>query len=75
MSFDQDPSVAAMFPVMGNPDGALVRRMRPMAMYPDVVVAVPAVVAVDPDPSSMRWMVMDLNDRCRRRNADEDLRH
>ena len=60
---------------MGNPDTAAMRRTRPTAMNPGVAVAVPTVVAVDPHPSFMRWMVMDLDDRCRRRNADDDLRH
>ena len=75
MAFDQNPAVSAPVPVMGDPDGAGMRRLCPMAMNPEVLVAVPAMVAFDPYPSVMRWMVMMLNDRRRRRNADDDLSH
>jgi hypothetical protein len=75
MAFHQHPAIAAPFPVMVNPDGAWMRGMGPKAMNPDVVLAVPAVVAFDPYPSVMRWMVMMLSERRRRRNADDDLRH
>jgi hypothetical protein len=75
MAFHQHPAIAAPFPVMVNPDGAWMRRMRPKAMNPEVVLAIPAVVAFDPYPSDMRWIVMMLNDWWRRRNADDDLSH
>jgi hypothetical protein len=41
---------------------------------PDVTVAVPAVITVDPDPTFMRWMVMDFDDRLGGSHADYDLR-
>ncbi len=70
----QHPAIAAAFPVMVDPDSAGMRRMRPKAVNPDVVLAVPAVVAFDPYPPIMRWMVMMLRDGWRRRNADDNLR-
>ena len=75
VTFNQDPAVAAMLPVMGDPDGVLMRWMSPIAMHPNVMVAIPAVIAVDPHPSRMRCMFMMFNDGRRRRNADDDLRH
>ena len=75
MAFDQNPAIAALFPAMGNPDGAGMRWTRPTAMNPDVAVAVPAVITVDPYPSLVRWTVMMLNDGWRWCNADDDLRH
>ena len=74
VAFHQHPAIAAAFPVMVDPDSAGMRRMRPKAVHPDVVVAIPAVVAFDPYPSVMRWMVMMLRDGWRRRNADDNLR-
>ena len=75
MAFHQHPAIAAPLPVMVNPDGAWMRGMGPKAMNPDVVLAIPAVVAFDPHPSDMRRIVMMLNDGWRRRNADDDLSH
>jgi hypothetical protein len=72
---NHNPAVSAPFPVMGNPDRAGMRRMRPTPMDPDVTVAVPTVVAVVPYPPVMRWMVMMLNDGRGRRNTDDDLRY
>ena len=43
-------------------------------MNPDVTVAVPAVITVDPDPTFMRWMVMDFDDRLGGSHANYDLR-
>ena len=76
MAFDQDPAVAALVPTMRNPDSARMGWLDPMAMDPDVAVPVPAVIAVDPDPAGMRWMVVDFDDGRRRcdANHDSDLR-
>ena len=73
VAFDHDPAVAAPFPVMGNPNGAIMRRMRPVAMNPYVAVTIPTMIAIVPHPSGMRWMLMMLNDRRRRCNAHNNL--
>ena len=75
MAFHQHPAITTPFPVMVNPYGAWMRGVDPETMNPDVAVSVPAVMALDPYPSVMRWMVMMLGERRRRRNADDDLRH
>ena len=72
---DQNPAAIALLIVMSNPDCAGVRWATPIAFDPDVAVPVPTVIAVDPNPSRMRWMIMDFDDGCRRRNADNNLRH
>lgn len=47
-----------------------------MAVDPDVAVAVPAVIAVNPNPSRMRWTVVEFDDGRGRRHAhyNSDLR-
>lgn len=60
---------------MVDPDRTVMWRTHPLAMDPDVAVAIVTMVAVVPYPSVMRWMVMMLNERRRRRNADDDLRN
>jgi hypothetical protein len=73
VAFDQNPTVAAVYPMMGNPDGAFARRVVPVAAIPDVVMAIPAVIAVDPHISGMRCMLVMFMERWGRRNADNDL--
>ena len=72
--FDQDPAVTAVLPAMGDPDRVAMRGANPVAVDPDVTVAVPAVIAVDPDPTFMRRTVMDFDDGRGRRHANYDLR-
>ena len=74
MAFDQDPAVAAMLPAMRHPDRAAMRGANPVAVNPDVTMAIPAVIAVDPDPTLMRWMVVDFDDRLGGSHANDDLR-
>ena len=74
VAFDQDPAVTAMLPAMRDPDRATMRGANPVAVNPDVAVAIPAVIAVDPDPTFMRWMVVDLDDGRGGRHANDDLR-
>ena len=74
VSFDQDPAVTAVLPAMRDPDRVAMRGANPAAVNPDVTVAVPAVITVDPDPTFMRWMVMDFDDRLGGSHADYDLR-
>ena len=75
MAFDQDPAVATMFPAMGLPDGAGMLRARPVAVDPNVAVAVPAVIAIDPHPVAMRWAIVNLDDGRRRLYANHNLSH
>ena len=74
VAFDQDPAVTAMLPAMRNPDSIAMRGANPVAVNPDVAVAIPTVIAVDPDPTFMRWMVVDLDDGRGGRHAHDDLR-
>ena len=59
---------------MRDPDRVAMRGANPAAVNPDVTVAVPAVITVDPDPTFMRWMVMDFDDRLGGSHANYDLR-
>jgi hypothetical protein len=75
VALDQDVAVTTVVPAMGNPDRTGMRRVSPVAMNPDVTVAIPTVIAIDPDPAGMRWMFVDLDDGLRWRHANDDLRH
>ena len=75
VTFNQDPAAIALFPMMSDPYRAWVRRIAPKAMNPNVAVAIPAVIAVDPYPSGMRWMLVNLDYRRRRRYANNHLSH
>ena len=74
MAFNQHPAVAAVLPAMGDPDRAGMGRPDPMAMHPNVAMAIPAVIAVDPDPAVMRWMLVDFDDGRGRRHTNDNLR-
>jgi hypothetical protein len=71
------PDVAATLfaPVALNPDCAAVWRMAEGTVDPDIAVAVPAVVAGNPNPALVGWGRDDF-DGARRRwaNADDNLR-
>ena len=72
MAFDQDPTIATMFPAMGFPDGAGMLRTRPMAVDPDIAVAIPAVIAVDPHPSFVRRTIVRFVDGRGRRDVNHN---
>lgn len=72
VTFDQHPAVTTMLPAMGDPDRTGMRGTRPVAVDPNIAVAIPTVIAVDPDPAVMRWTIMDLDDGVRRRHAYDD---
>jgi hypothetical protein len=67
------PDVAAAFfaPLTGDPYGSAMWRTAILAVDPDVGVAVPAVVAGDPDIAFVGWGGDDF-DFVRRRWADAD---
>ena len=75
VTLDQDPAAVALFPMMSLPGGSRMRWVRPVAVNPHVAVAVPAVISVNPHPSLMRWMIVDLDDRRRGRHTNDYLRH
>jgi hypothetical protein len=75
VTFHQHIAAVTVFPAVCDPDGARMRGMSPAAMDPDVAVAIPAMIAIDPHPAVMRWMIVNFNDWFRRRDADIDLRH
>lgn len=75
VAFHQHPTVTAVLPAMRNPYCAAMRGANPVAVNPDVPVAIPAVIAVDPDPTFMRRMVVNFDDGLRGRHANDDLRH
>jgi len=59
---------------MGDPDIAGMRRANPVAVDPDVAVAIPAVIAVNPDPAFMRRTLVGFVNGRRRRHANNHLR-
>jgi len=71
------PDVAATLfaPLTFDPDGAVMRRAAVGSVDPDVAVAIPAVIAGNPDVAFMRGDGYDLHGTWgRRANADDDLR-
>ena len=76
VTLDQDPAVTALFPAMGGPDRAGMRGVDPVAVDPDVAVAIPAVIAVDPNPTGVRRTIVDFDNGRGRRHANHhsDLR-
>ncbi len=75
VTLDEHIAAVTVFPAVGDPNRTRVRGMRPVAMMPDIAVAIPAMVPINPHPSRMRRMIVNFNDWFRRRNADIDLRH
>ena len=66
---------SARFPVRRRPVRGRVRAAIVAPVNPDVAVAIPTVIAVDPHPTFMRWMVVDLDDGRGRPHTHNDLRH
>jgi hypothetical protein len=63
VAFDENVATTAMYPVMGNPMRAVMRRTIPAARGPDVAIAIPAMVTVDPDEFSTGTRTAGFNDR------------
>jgi hypothetical protein len=74
MAFDQNPTIVMVNPVMGNPMRAVMGWAIPAAGNPDVVPAVPAVIAINPNEIPLRWRRATLNDGGRWANANHNLR-
>ncbi len=74
VTFDQDPTAAAMDPVMPDPVSARVRRAIPATGNPYIAAAVPALITSNPHITALwRWRTA-LNDWGRWANANHDLR-
>ena len=74
MALDHHPLTMAMDPLVGDPVRVGMGRTLPAARNPDVVVARPALVAVDPHKSSIRRRTGALIDGSRRPHANRHLR-
>jgi len=66
VALNQHPFAVVVLPVMGNPDRMGMGGTIPAAGSPDIVVAIPAVVAGGPDHSVLRGRAAAFNDRGRR---------
>ena len=66
--------IVMFYPPVSDPALALMGRTLPAAGNPDVVVAIPAVIAVDPHETTLRRPAALFNDRGRGANADHYLR-
>jgi len=66
VTFDPVPAAGFMAPVAGDPFGVGARRFGPAAFDPDVGMAIPAMVAGNPDPSIVRTGSAVLDARGRR---------
>ena len=76
MTFDPNIATVALVPVTGDPVGVGVGWFGVVSVDPDVVVAVPAVIAVVPGPTRVLvwWGGNDFNGARRRRSdANNDL--
>jgi hypothetical protein len=74
VAFDQNPTIVVVNPAMGNPVRAGMGWTIPAAGNPDVVPAVPAVIAINPNESPLRCRRAALNDGGRWANANHNLR-
>jgi hypothetical protein len=74
VAFDQNVAAIAMHPMMGDPTLAMMGRTVPAAGNPDVMGAVPAVVAIDPDEFRAGAGGAGFNNGGGRSYADHDLR-
>jgi hypothetical protein len=61
-----------MTPLARDPNRVLVRGCNPVAVHPDVVVAVPLVVSVNPNPASVRARAVMFDDDVWRVDLDID---
>ena len=73
-TFDHDPTVVAMNPVMGDPTRAGMGWTVPAAGDPDVACAIPALITVNPYEAALRRWRAALDDGGGRANANHNLR-
>jgi hypothetical protein len=74
VAFDHDVPTIAMYPVMGDPVLAVMRRTIPTAGHPDVTGSIPAMVAVDPNVLTAWRRAAGFDNGSGRSDADHDLR-
>jgi hypothetical protein len=66
--------IAVTNPFVGNPDGVLMRWTFPAAGGPDVMISIPAMVAVNPHEASLRRWASMFDNRWGRPDANGNLR-
>ena len=66
--------IVMSYPPVRNPARTWMRWAFPAAWGPDVAVALPAMIAVNPHETTFRWPASLFVHRRRRRNADHNLR-
>ena len=66
--------IVMFYPPVSNPARTGMGRTLPAAGNPDEAGAIPAVIAIDPHETTLRWPAALFNDDGRRRNADYNLR-
>jgi hypothetical protein len=74
VSIDKNPTIVAMFPMMGYPRRVPMRWFRPRPAMPDIAVAIPTMVTGLPHPTRVRSVAVMLYNRCRRSDMDINLR-
>ena len=74
MTFFEDPAIVAVDPAVGYPMRTLMGRAVPAAGNPDVVRAVPAMIAVNPNEAPLRGWRTALDDGGRRADSNYNLR-
>jgi len=68
------PTLAAVRPMSCDPNRVGMRWFGPRAVNPDVVLAIPAVIAGLPNPTCMRTWTPLFNDGCGRTDTNHHLR-
>ena len=74
MAFNHNPSAMAMSPVVLDPALVLTGRTLVAARIPDVVVAIIALIAANPDRSTLGWRATALVNGRGRADANCNLR-
>ncbi len=74
MSFDQHPFPVPVNPAVSHPVRVRMRRTLPVAVNPNIVIAFPAMVTVNPDKSRLRRHAALFNNRSRGAYANCNLR-
>jgi hypothetical protein len=73
VAFDEHIASTAMYPVMGHPMCMAVRRTIPSARRPDIAVAIPAMIAINPFIFGTGAWAASFDDGGRRSYTDHDL--
>jgi len=74
MPFNQHPFPVLMFPPVSYPMRVRMRRTLPVAVNPNIMIAVPAMVAVNPNKTGLRRHAALFNNGSRWTYANRNLR-